>query len=186
MLLITDLLGNIPLFANALRGVSSERRARVILRKVLITFALLLVFLFFGAEFLRVMNLSDLSLQIAGAVVLFLIALRMIFPPAADPQTELPGVPLIVPLAIPALAAPSALATAMLLVAQAPERKLEWVGALCVTKAVCAIVLLMTERIQRLVGERVVMALERLMGLILAAISLELLIRGIRQLAHQL
>ena len=95
LLLITDPLGNIPIFANALRGVAPERRARVILREVLIAFALLLVFLFFGAEFLRVMNLSDLSLQIAGAVVLFLIALRMIFPSADGPQTELPGEPLM-------------------------------------------------------------------------------------------
>ena len=124
LLLITYPLGNIPIFANALRGVAPERRARVILREVLIAFALLLVFLFFGAQFLRVMNLSDLSLQIAGAVVLFLIALRMIFPPDAGPPTDLPGEPLIVPLAIPALAGPSAMATVMLLVAQAPERQL--------------------------------------------------------------
>ena len=124
LLLITDPLGNIPIFANALRGVAPERRARVILREVLIAFALLLVFLFFGAQFLRVMNLSDLSLQIAGAVVLFLIALRMIFPPDSGPPTDLPGEPLIVPLAIPALAGPSAMATVMLLVAQAPERQL--------------------------------------------------------------
>lgn len=186
LLLITDPLGNIPIFANALRSVPPERRARVILREVLIAFSLLLVFLFFGAQFLQVMNLSDLSLQIAGAVVLFLIALRMIFPSDAAPQSELAGEPLIVPLAIPALAGPSALATVMLLVAQAPERRLEWVGALCVTMAVCAIVLLLAERIQRLVGERVVMAFERLMGLILVAISVEMLIRGIKQLAHQL
>ena len=86
LLLITDPLGNIPIFANALRGVPPERRPRVILREVLIAFALLLVFLFFGAEFLRVMNLSDLSLQIAGAVVLFLIALRMIFPRGHRPS----------------------------------------------------------------------------------------------------
>ena len=189
LLLITDPLGNIPIFANALRGVAPERRARVILREVLIAFALLLVFLFFGAEFLRVMNLSDLSLQIAGAVVLFLIALRMVFPAPPRPAAEADGPatePLIVPLAIPALAGPSALATVMLLVAQAPERRWEWVGALCVTMAVCAVVLLLAERIQRLVGERVVMAFERLMGLILVAISVEMLIRGIKQLAHQL
>ena len=78
------------------------------------------------------------------------------------------------------------MATVMLLVAQAPERQLEWVAALCVTMAVCAVVLLLAERIQRLVGERVVMAFERLMGLILVAISVEMLIRGIKQLAHQL
>lgn len=186
LLLITDPLGNIPIFIHALRGVPPERRAYVILREVLIAFALLLVFLFFGAQFLQVMRISDLSLQIAGAVVLFLIALRMVFPPDATPQTELPGEPLIVPLAIPALAGPSAMATVMLLVAQAPERRMEWVAALSVTMAVCALVLLLAENIHRWLGDRFVMAFERLMGLILVAISVEMLIRGIKQLALQL
>ena len=102
---------------------------------------------------------------IGGAVVLFLIALRMIFPPPVQaspvPQVE----PLIVPLAIPALAGPSAMATVLLLVSQAPERRLEWVGALCVTMVVCALVLLGAERLQRVVGDRVITAFERLMRL---------------------
>jgi MarC family membrane protein len=180
LLLITDPLGNIPIFTNALRNVSPERRAFVILREVLIAFLLLLAFMFVGDSFLRVMNLSELSLQIAGAVILFLIALRMIFPadhPAAEP---LQGEPLIVPLAIPALAGPSALATVLLLVSQAPARRMEWVAALCVTMAVCAVVLVLAERIQQVLGERVVMAFERLMGLILVAISVEMLLRGIQ------
>ncbi|MDO8280175.1 MAG: MarC family protein [Burkholderiaceae bacterium] len=186
LLLITDPLGNIPIFANALRGVAPERRARVILREVLIAFGLLLTFMFVGDRFLRVMNLSDLSLQIAGAVVLFLIALRMIFPPEARDTPPLVTEPLIVPLAIPALAGPSALATVMLLVSQAPERRMEWVAALCVTMAVCAVVLVLAERIQRALGDRVVMAFERLMGLILVAISVEMLLRGIKAFAGQL
>ena len=180
LLLITDPLGNIPIFANALRNVAPERRAFVILREVLIAFLLLLAFMFVGDSFLRVMNLSELSLQIAGAVILFLIALRMIFPsshPAAEP---LQGEPLIVPLAIPALAGPSALATVLLLVSQAPARRMEWVAALCVTMAVCAVVLVLAERIQRVLGDRLVMAFERLMGLILVAISVEMLLRGIQ------
>lgn len=180
LLLITDPLGNIPIFANALRHVAPERRAFVILREVLIAFLLLLAFMFVGDRFLRVMNLSELSLQIAGAVILFLIALRMIFPgghPAAEP---LQGEPLIVPLAIPALAGPSALATVLLLVSQAPARRMEWVAALCVTMAVCAVVLVLAERIQRVLGDRLVMAFERLMGLILVAISVEMLLRGIQ------
>ncbi|MEJ7686600.1 MAG: MarC family protein [Variovorax sp.] len=186
LLLITDPLGNIPIFANALRGVAQERRARVILREVLIAFGLLLVFMFIGDGFLRVMGLSGLSLQIAGGVVMFLIALRMIFPPdaAAGPPAE--GEPLIVPLAVPALAGPSALATVMLLVSQAPERRLEWVAALSVTMAVCAVVLVLAERIQRLVGNRVVDALERLTGLILVAVAVEMLIRGIKLLAVEM
>jgi len=186
LLLITDPLGNIPIFASALRGVAPERRTWVTVREVLIAFVLLLGFMFVGDGFLRVMNLSQLSLQIAGAVVLFLIALRMIFPrPPTDLATP-EGEPLIVPLAIPALAGPSALATVMLLVSQAPERRLEWVAALSVTMAVCAVVLLLAERIQRLVGERVVMAFERLMGLILVAIAVEMLLRGLTLFVRQI
>ena len=180
LLLITDPLGNIPIFANALKRVEPARRAQVILREVLIAFVLLLAFMFMGAGFLRLMNLSDLSLQIAGGVVLFLIALRMIFPPPFEEQVSDAHEPLIVPLAVPALAGPSALATVLLLVSQAPERRLEWVAALTVTMLVCAVVLVLAERIQRLVGERVVMAFERLMGLILVAISVEMLLRGFK------
>ena len=131
-----------------------------------------------GDGFLRVMNLSPLSLQIAGGVILFLIALRMIFPPpAADEAADPQGEPLIVPLAIPAIAGPSALATVMLLVSQAPERRWEWIVALSVTMAVCAIVLLLAERF--------IIAVERLMGLILVAVSVELLLRGFKTFAQQ-
>ncbi len=184
LLLITDPLGNIPIFVSSLRAVPPARRSRVILREVLIAFAILLTFMFAGQSFLRAMSLSDISLQIGGAVVLFLIALRMIFPPPVQaspvPQVE----PLIVPLAIPALAGPSAMATVLLLVSQAPERRLEWVGALCVTMVVCALVLLGAERLQRVVGDRVITAFERLMGLILVSISVEMLVRGLKALSR--
>ncbi len=186
LLLITDPFGNIPIFASALRPVPPARRPWVILREVLIAFVLLLTFMFVGDRFLRLMNLSDLSLQIAGGVVLFLIALRMIFPPPPSQVAVPQGEPLIVPLAIPALAGPSALATVMLLVSQAPERRLEWVAALSVTMVVCAVVLVLAERIQRVLGDRVVVAFERLMGLILVAISVEMMIRGLKALAKQL
>jgi MarC family membrane protein len=184
LLLITDPLGNIPIFVNSLRAVPAERRARVILREVLIAFGLLLAFMFVGQSFLKAMSLSDVSLQIGGALVLFLIALRMVFPPPAQDSPIPEMEPLIVPLAIPALAGPSAMATVLLLVSQAPERRLEWVAALTVTMAVCAVVLLLAERLQRVVGLRVVSAFERLMGLILVSISVEMLIRGLKSLAQ--
>ncbi|MBK6293484.1 MAG: NAAT family transporter [Rhodoferax sp.] len=186
LILITDPIGNIPIFANALRHTAPERRPWVILREVLIAFALLLTFMFVGESFLRVMNLSELSLQIAGGVILFLIALRMIFPPSDAQAPEQVGEPLIVPLAIPAIAGPSALATVLLLVSQAPERRMEWIAALCVTMAVSAVVLVLAERIQRIAGERFVMALERLMGLVLVAVSIEMMLRGIKTFATQL
>jgi MarC family membrane protein len=184
LLLITDPLGNIPIFVNTLRAVPPERRARVIVREVLIAFGLLLAFMFVGQSFLKALSLSDVSLQIGGAVVLFLIALRMIFPPPPQDTPVPVAEPLIVPLAIPALAGPSAMATVLLLVSQAPERRLEWVAALTVTMLVCAVVLLLAERLQRVVGLRVVSAFERLMGLILVSISVEMLIRGLKSLAQ--
>jgi MarC family membrane protein len=182
LLLITDPFGNIPVFASALKNVPPERRAKVILRENLIAFGLLLSFMFMGEKFLKLMNLHETSLQMAGGVVLFIIALRMIFPPPPSQETELPGEPLVVPLAIPAIAGPSALATVILLVSRAPERRLEWIGALTVTIVIVTIVLLLAERIQRLLGERFVMAMERLMGLILIAVAVEMLVGAFQAL----
>jgi MarC family membrane protein len=186
LVLITDPVGNIPVFANALKHVAPERRARVILREILIAFFLLLTFMFVGEGFLKVMNLSELSLQIGGGVILFLIALRMVFPPPATLEPEIFEEPLIVPLAVPAIAGPSALATVLLLVSQQPERRLDWIAALCVTMLVSAVVLVSAERIQRLIGSRLVVAVERLMGLVLVSVAIEMMLRGAKTFAQQL
>ena len=185
LVLITDPVGNIPVFANALKHVAPERRARVILREILIAFFLLLTFMFVGEGFLRVMNLSELSLQIGGGVILFLIALRMVFPPPATLEPEIFEEPLIVPLAVPAIAGPSALATVLLLVSQQPERRLDWIAALCVTMLISAVVLVSAERIQRLIGTRLVVAVERLMGLVLVSVAIEMMLRGAKTFALQ-
>ena len=182
LLLITDPFGNIPVFASALKNVPPERRARVIVRENLIAFGLLLSFMFVGEKFLRLMNLHETSLQMAGGVVLFIIALRMIFPSPPGPDNDLPGEPLVVPLAIPAIAGPSALATVILLVSRAPERRLEWIGALTLTIVIDAIILLLAARIQRVLGDRFVVAMERLMGLILVAVAVEMLVNAFQAL----
>lgn len=186
LILITDPIGNIPIFANALKHVPQERRAMVIMREILIAFVLLLTFMFVGESFLRVMNLSELALQIGGGVILFLIALRMVFPPPHVQDAEQWAEPLIVPLAVPAIAGPSALATVLLLVSQQPEKRLEWIGALCVTMLVSAVVLLSSEWIQRVIGSRLVVAIERLMGLVLVSVSIEMMLRGISTFVTQL
>lgn len=185
LILITDPIGNIPIFANALKHVAPERRPKVILREILIAFTLLLTFMFVGESFLRVMNLSELSLQIGGGVILFLIALRMVFPPPSTAESEIKTEPLIVPLAIPAVAGPSALATVLLLVSQQPDRRMEWIGALCVTMLVSAVVLVSAERIQRIIGDRLVVAAERLMGLVLVSVAIEMMLRGIKTFVQQ-
>ena len=186
LLLITDPVGNIPVFANALKHVPPERRPKVILREILIAFGLLLTFMFVGEGFLRVMNLSELSLQIGGGVILFLIALRMVFPSQGVEIDDVVTEPLIVPLAIPALAGPSALATVLLLVSQQPDKRMEWIGALCVTMIISAVVLVSAERILRVIGNRLVVAVERLMGLVLVSVAIEMMLRGAKTFALQL
>ncbi len=180
LLLVMDPVGNIPLFVSALRHVEPERRARVILRECAIALAVLLAFVFFGSALLGVLGLSDRSLTIAGGLILFLIALRMIFRrPEGIFGNGTGGEPFIVPLATPAIAGPAAIATVMLLVSRAPERLLEWCAAVTIALLVSAGVLTAGERIAKLAGEQALVAFERLTGLILTAIAVEMLLRGI-------
>src|SRR3970282_2263396 len=133
LLLVMDPIGNIPLFVSLLRPVEAARRRRVILRECAIAFGVLLVFVFFGAAILGVLGLSDPSLTIAGGVILFLIALRMIFRrPEGIFGDTVGGEPFILPLAIPSIAGPAAIATVMLLASRAPQRLLEWCVAVSV------------------------------------------------------
>jgi MarC family membrane protein len=180
LLLVMDPIGNIPLFVSVLRQVEPARRTRVILRECAIAFAVLLAFVFFGSAILGVLGLSDPSLTIAGGVILFLIALRMIFrSPEGIFGDTVGSEPFIVPLAIPSIAGPAAIATVMLLASRAPQRLLEWCAAVSVAMLVTAALLVSAERFAKLAGEQGLLAFERLMGLILTAIAVEMLLRGI-------
>ena len=187
LLLVMDPIGNIPLFVSLLRQVEPARRARVILRECAIAFAVLLVFVFFGAAILGVLGLSEPALTIAGGVILFLIALRMIFRrPEGVFGDTVSGEPFIVPLAIPSIAGPAVIATVMLLASRAPQRLLEWCAAVSVAMLVTVALLVSADRLAKLAGEQGLLALERLMGLILTAIAVEMLLRGIETFVRQL
>ena len=180
LLLVTDPIGNIPLFVALLRSVPPRRRTRVIVRECAIALAVLVAFVLFGGWLLELFGLSDRSLNIAGGVILFLIALRMIFRSPEGIFGDSPsGEPLIVPLAIPSIAGPAAIATVVLLVSRAPQRLPEWLAAVGVAMAVTLVTLRLAARISRWVGERALVAFERLMGLLLTAIAVEMLLRGI-------
>ena len=188
LILITDPLGNIPLFITALKQVKPERRKKVVYRECLIAFLVLLTFMFFGRNFLDVMHLTDQSLQVAGGVILFLIALKMIFPSEGGSvfgSDKLHGEPFIVPIAIPLIAGPSAMATVLLMSTREPSRMLEWIGALTICMLVTTVVFLFSGRLQKLLGEQAITALERLMGLVLTAISIEMLLGGVASYIRQ-
>ena len=182
LLLVLDPFGSLPIFISVLRGVAPERRTRVAVREVLIAFGVLLGFMFTGQGFLSLMHLSERSLEVAGGVILLIIAVRMIFASggeiyASDGQRE----PLIFPLAVPLLAGPSAMATVLLLASRQPERMWHWVGALTLAMFVSGAVLLSADRIRRLVGTPVVAAVEKLMGLVLTAIATEMILAGLKR-----
>mgnify|MGYP006268242131 CR=1 FL=1 len=179
LILILDPLGNIATFASALKSRPAGKRWPVILREHGIAYLVLLGFMLGGDGFLRAIGLSSASLQLAGGVILFLIALRMIFPQPAGPEVEIPE-PFIVPLAVPMIAGPSAMATVMLLASQQPTRILDWVGALTIAIGISAGILLSADRLQHVLGDRFVTAMERLMGLILVAVAIEMMVRGVR------
>jgi len=187
LLLVMDPIGNIPLFVAVLNDVAPARRTRIILRECIIAFAILLIFVFFGRGILDLLGLTDTSLNIAGGVILFIIALRMIFkhPEGVFGAAGEGGEPFIVPLAVPAIAGPTAIATVVLLVSRAPERMLDWVGALAVAALITLVLLLFAERIAALLGPQALAALDRLMGLLLTAIAIEMLLNGIRSFVEQ-
>jgi MarC family membrane protein len=183
LLLVTDPFGNVPLFVSTLSHVAPARRARVIVRECLIAFLLLLLFMFFGRHFLSMLQLSDIALRIGGGVILFLIALRMVFPQPGGVlggEGESKSEPFIVPLAVPALAGPSALVTVLLFSSKNAGETMLHVGVLSAVAVAWLVVLLSAERMQRVLGPRVMTAFERLMGLILTAMAVEMLLAGIR------
>ena len=186
LLLVLDPLGNMPFVLSLLRHTPETRRPRVIVRECAIATCVLVGFLFVGDWLLLAMQLSDPALEIAGGLILFLIALRMVFPPLSRESTEHepPTEPLIVPLAIPMIAGPSALATVLLASRHTGGQTMLWVGAVILACLVNALLLLASGWFARLFGKAGMEALERLMGLILTAIAVQMLIKGIRIAFH--
>ncbi len=183
LILITDPLGNIPLFIASLKHVPKGRRSEVILRECLIAFLVLVGFLFFGEVFLSALNLSDDILRISGGVILFLIALNMIFPGTGGKlvEDEIEGEPFIVPVAIPLIAGPSAITYVMLLMKSDTSRALEWVGAIFIAILVTMVAFFMSNKLKEWLGPRGLSAIERLMGLVLTTIAIEMLLSGLLQ-----
>lgn len=181
LLLVIDPFGNVPIVIAALGNVGAERRTRVVFRECVVAYVILLVFMLVGRAFLQWMQLSEVSLAIAGGIILFLIALRMVFKHPEGVFGDPPGTePFVVPLAIPAIAGPSALATVMLMVSRDPSHRLAWIAALTVAMAITTLVLLAAYRLQRVLGERGMIAVERLMGLVLTALAVQMLLDGVR------
>ncbi|MFP3982062.1 MAG: MarC family protein [Desulfurivibrionaceae bacterium] len=181
LFLVMDPFGNVPVFLCMLRGIPAERKQRIIIREMLISLAVLIIFLIAGPLLLDILQISEASLQIAGGIILFMIAIKMIF---GEPEYIFGGSsteePLIVPLAIPCIAGPSAIATVMLLMGQSPDRWLDWLLAVFLAWMVSSIILISSSKLDRILGKKGLNALQHLMGLILTAISVEMFLEGLK------
>jgi multiple antibiotic resistance protein len=188
LFLVIDPIGNIPAFVFILQSVPPERHQQVIIRELLIALIALVAFLFVGKYIIAALQVSQASLGAAGGIVLFLIALRMIFPVPKGVFGEEAdaGEPFIVPLAIPLIAGPAAMATLMLLMARRPANWPAWLLALLLAWSVSGIILLSADRLSRLLGRRTLIAIERLMGLILTVIAVQMLLDGFAQAYHKI
>ena len=180
LFLILDPLGNIPVFLSILKPLTPARRRIVLMREMLIALGVLFAFLWGGIYVLELMHLRQESVSIAGGIVLFLIGLKMIFPSPEGMFGETPGgEPFIVPLAIPLVAGPSGMASVMLLGSQEPGRMGDWSLALFLAWLATAVILFSATRLYKVLGQAFLVAVERLMGMLLVAISVQMLMDGI-------
>lgn len=181
LLTIMDPLGAVANFISALRPVPPERRMRVIARELVIALVILLAFLFCGKWLLSLLHLKEEALSISGGIILFLIALKMIFPPAVLESDEPPMEPFIVPLATPLVAGPSVLATLLVMVTSQPEAMGRWLVALLIAWTITAAVLMCSPAIARLLKEKGCAAVERLMGMLLVMIAVQMFLNGLKR-----
>lgn len=187
LFLIMDPLGNVPIFLSLLKDVPPKRRRHVIVRELLIALGVLLGFLIGGQGMLNLLQLKQESISIAGGIVLFLIGIRMVFPPADGGGIfgkTVGGEPFIVPMAIPGVAGPSAMAALLLLTNTQPGRTADWATALLLAWLATSIILLSSTYLFRWLGESVLSALERVMGMLLIAMSVQMFLAGVATYLH--
>lgn len=179
-------IGNIPVFIGMLRAFSLPHQRRIILREMIIALGLMLLFSYFGKQVLQGLNLDLFTLRIAGGMILFMIALNMLFPRKSD-DAVFQQEPFIVPLATPIMTGPGSISTIMIFADQVQN---DWVMLVCIITAwlPSLVLLLLSAFIKNLFGEPVLHALEKIAGMILTFIAIQMFTNGIgdyaRSFAH--
>jgi multiple antibiotic resistance protein len=185
LLLVMDPIGNIPVFLAALVRVDPKRRKMIIMRELAIALLVLVFFLFFGRSILTQMHLSSSALGIAGGAILLILALKMIFPSYNLRQGgNVDEEPFIVPLAIHMVAGPASMAMIMLISTQHSGHDLRWLLALFIAWLASVIILVSSEFLRMILRERGIIALERLMGMLLLVLGVQMLLNGLQQFFH--
>ena len=180
--LMMDSIGNLPIFLAILKDIEPHRSRQIILRELLIALGVMILFTFLGDGLLYALGVNSYTVSIAGGIILFLIALKMIFPSRKDAEVELPQEkePFIVPLAIPLVAGPAVLA-AIMLYSKQEEGSLITIGAIVIAWLISTVILLSSSILKQVLGWRGILACERLMGLILTMLAIQMLLEGVTE-----
>jgi len=182
--LVMDPLGNIPLFISVLKNVKEERRKKIIIRELFIALFLMLFFLFFGKWIVKLFSMDMVSLSVSGGIVLFLIALSMIFPSKDNGIIDEKEEPFIVPLAIPLVAGPSVLSMILIYNMKDPGNIFTWFLIVIISWLINVFILSFSTKIARFLGSKGMSAIEKLMGMILITISVQMILNGIKRFIY--
>ncbi len=181
LFLLMDSVGNVPLFISILKGIPQKRQIVIIFRELLIALLVMITFHFVGDALLSALQIQQYAVLVSGGIILFLLSLKMIFPVGHDPDTDIKDKePFVVPLAIPLVAGPAVLAAIILYSRQQPDTYIT-MTAIVLAWAVSTIILLSSAFLQKILGKRGILATERLMGLILTMMSVQMFLEGFGQ-----
>lgn len=185
LFLIIDPLGNLPIFMSTLKHIDPKRRQAIVIREMLIALFIMVLFLFSGEYLLSFLHLRTETVSISGGIILFLIAIKMIFPLQENNTFNLlEKEPFLVPLAIPLVAGPSILATLMLLSNQYTQHITKLAISLFIAWALSMFILMLSNIFLRILKTKGINALERLMGLLLIMLSIQMFLEGFRIYLH--
>lgn len=187
LFLLMDPIGNVPIFVSILKDIEPKRQNKIIIRELIIALLVIILFNYLGEGLLRFLNVSMPTIRVAGGIILFLIAIKMIFPPEGSRHTKIiqGKEPFVVPLAIPLVAGPAVLAAVMLYSGQYRAEKGLTIGAIIIAWVASTLILLSSSLWKRLLGTRGLAACERLMGLILTLLAVQMFLEGAQAFLNQ-
>ncbi len=178
-----DPIGNVPVITALVKNFTPGRQRAIIIRESIVALFLMLLFLFFGKNIIAAIGVEQQALSMTGGVVLFLIGIRMSFSSSDesisgyDSETE----PFIVPIAIPFIAGPGVLAMLMLMMAKGVLTIWENLLALFIAWLATVVILVVGQILMKFLGPKGMDACQRLMGLALTAMAVQMFMNGFRE-----
>ncbi|KAF3362954.1 hypothetical protein PHSC3_000488 [Chlamydiales bacterium STE3] len=180
LFLIMDPIGNVSSYLNLVHELPRKRQNWIVIREMLIALGFMLLFNTIGEYIFDILQISDTAIRLSSGLILFLVAIKILFPSFDSPRANLPkGEPFVIPLAIPLIAGPSLLATIMLYAHDIPSIPL-MVGAIFLAWVAASAVLLASPFLKRVLTHNGLMACERLMGMILVLLAIQRFAEGVQ------